>query len=299
LTAGVRPFVDAPAGPPGVTGPAAAVAAERWGLASPVLVRTGMNAIYVAEDVVLRVAATTAPAEAALELAAVLTAAGVRVPAARRPDVVRHGRLSVTAWERLHPAVGADDWRAVGAMVRRVHELADDELPTAYPRPPAAAFPWWQFETLLTAVSDELDGAARSGLETAIDRHRWWTAAESPLTTCHGDVHPGNVMATVAGPVLLDWDLLCRAPAAWDHAMLVRAERWAGCDPAWYDAFAAGYGWCGRDDPLLAAISELRLAAATLMRLVAGRADPAATVEARRRLAYWRGDPDAPRWTAV
>jgi hypothetical protein len=32
---------------------------------------------------------------------------------------------------------------------------------------------------------------------------------------------------------------------------------------------------------------------------VAARRDPGAGAEARRRLAYWRGDPDAPVWTAV
>ena len=46
------------------------------------------------------------------------------------------------------------------------------------------------------------------------------------------------------------------------------------------------------------AIAELRLVAATLMRLRAGRHDPAAMPEAQRRLAYWRGDPDAPTWRA-
>ena len=37
----------------------------------------------------------------------------------------------------------------------------------------------------------------------------------------------------------------------------------------------------------------------TLMRLRAGRADPAAMLEAQRRLAFWRGDPAAPTWTAA
>ena len=116
---------------------------------------------------------------------------------------------------------------------------------------------------------------------------------------CHGDVHPGNVAMTADGPVLLDWDLLCPAPPGWDHAMLLRA---------------AAVGVAGalvrrlrrRLRPLVApairrpmAIAELRLVAATLMRLRAGRADPAAMPEARRRLAFWRGDPDAPTWRAA
>ena len=57
---------------------------------------------------------------------------------------------------------------------------------------------------------------------------------------CHGDVHPGNVIQSADGPVLLDWDLLCRGPAAWDHAPLMTwTERWGG-EPGIYEAFADG-----------------------------------------------------------
>jgi hypothetical protein len=53
-----------------------------------------------------------------------------------------------------------------------------------------------------------------------------------------------------------------------------------------------------RGDGQAEAIAELRLVAATLMRVLAGRRDPAARAEAERRLRYWRGEPDAPQWTA-
>jgi hypothetical protein len=79
--------------------------------------------------------------------------------------------------------------------------------------------------------------------------------------------------------------------------MLLRLPRW-GWPDAWYDAFSSGYGRSLRDDPTARSIAELRLVAATLMRLRAALADPAAMVEAHRRLAYWRGDPDAPTWQA-
>lgn len=293
-----RPFVTSPAGPPALTGPAATQAAERWGLPTPVHLRSGMTAIYVAGDVVLRVAATTAPAEAAVALAQVLTAAGVRVAQPRRPDAVRVGELSVTAWERLHPTGRPVEWRAVGAMVRRVHGLTPSDLPGEYPLPMARSFPWWQFATLLAALGDdELDPPARAGVQAAVARYGGWADAANDAV-CHGDVHPGNVFASRDGTVLLDWDLLCRAPPAWDHAMLVRIERWAG-DPRWYDDFAEGYGVSWRDDALTTAIAELRLAAASLMRLLAARGDPDARPEAQLRLAYWRGDPDPPAWTAV
>ncbi|MFV0306603.1 MAG: phosphotransferase enzyme family protein [Desertimonas sp.] len=293
-----RPFVATPAGPPAVTGPLAAAAAEHWGLAEPVLLRTGMNAVYVSGDVLLRVAATSAPAEASLALARLLDQAGVAVPLPRRDDVVSDGDRSVTAWQRIEAIDAPVDWRAVGTMVRRVHGLPDDTFPPDYPRPPASAFPWWDFDTLLAEVGGDLDPAARSGIEDAIVAHGWWRDAPDRPVTCHGDVHPGNVVVTAEGPMLLDWDLLCRAPRGWDHSMLLRAGRWEYCE-AWYEDFAAGYRWHGGDDPLTTAIAELRLVAATLMRARAARIDPAARPELERRLAYWRGDADAPRWRPV
>ena len=53
--------------------------------------------------------------------------------------------------------------------------------------------------------------------------------ANDPQVACHGDVHPGNVLPTAEGPVLIDWDLRCRAPIGWDHcALMTWAERWDG-----------------------------------------------------------------------
>ncbi len=101
------------------------------------------------------------------------------------------------------------------------------------------------------------------------------------------------------GLLLLDWDLLCIGPAAWDHGPLMTwTERWGG-EPGTYEAFAAGYGRSMRGDPVAEALAELRLVAATLMRLSAGRRQPGAAAEAEVRLRWWRGDPDAPAWQAA
>ena len=98
--------------------------------------------------------------------------------------------------------------------------------------------------------------------------------------------------------MLLDWDLMCTGPAAWDHAPLMTwTQRWGG-EAGIYERFSAGYGRSFRDDPLAEAIAELRLVAATLMRVRAGRSDPSAAQEAALRLRYWRGDDDAPMWHA-
>jgi hypothetical protein len=79
--------------------------------------------------------------------------------------------------------------------------------------------------------------------------------------------------------------------------MVTMAERW-GADPRDYEAFASGYGRSFANDSPTRSFAQLRLVAATLMRVVAGLADPGAMPEAQLRLRYWRGDADAPAWTA-
>lgn len=292
-----RAYVDHPVTDLAAAARAAGVAAEHWGLPAPELLRAGMNAIHAAGPVVLRVAAPSVDATAALHLHRFLAGAGVRVPVAARPDVVVVDGLSVTCWERLAVSDAPTDWHAVGSMVRTVHRLDATSLPPSVPVPRPSSFPWWDFDELLAGTADAIDVDARRGLEAAVERHRGWEGITGEVV-CHGDVHPGNVMMTEQGPVLLDWDLLCWAHPGWDHGpMLTWAARWGG-DPGAYEAFADGYGRSLAGDPSAEAFAELRLVAATLMRVAAGRRDPEAMPEARRRLAYWRGDPDAPAWSA-
>lgn len=294
-----RPFVDAPVGPPGLVVEAAEQAAVALGLERPTLLRLGMNGVFVAGSAVLRVSRPTAPASLAYDLADVLLHRGVPVPRPFRREVVVHAGLSVTVWERLVAVNAPIDWVSVGRSVARVHEVDVADLPAGLPRPSPADFPWWDFDVLLAEVRDLLDPAALDGLRRAVERHHdWRDAVRSDVVVCHGDVHPGNVVVTADGPVLVDWDLLCVAPPTWDHAaMSTWAERWGGV-PGAYEAFAVGAGHDARDDADAVGFATLRLVAATLLRLRAGRTDPVAAAEAASRLAYWRGEPDAPPWRA-
>ncbi len=135
-----------------------------------------------------------------------------------------------------------------------------------------------------------LDAPARRGLEATIDRHRSWQGFGGQVV-CHGDVHPGNVIMTADGPVLIDWDLLCWAPPGWDHGpMLTWADRWSGPSnrpSSGGSTRRSPRGTVGSfaDDPATRAFAELRLVAATLMRLVAGMANPAAMPEAQLSVA--------------
>jgi hypothetical protein len=295
----VRPYVDHPIVDRSGALAVAVTQADAWGLSVPRLLRHGMNALYLCGDVVLRVGVTTAPAIASHELAAWLIDAGVPTVPPVEGLVADVDGFTVTGWRFERETRRAVDWSAIGEIVRLVHSLPVGEVPTAYPLPDPSTFPWWQFDRMLADVVDEIDAAALDGLGAAIERRRGWErAVRRDVVLCHGDVHPGNVLMSAGGALLVDWDLMCVANPAWDHGMLTTyAERWGG-PPDVYARFAAGYGRPQVDDGLAHALGELRNVAATLMRVRAGRDDPAAAEEAARRLRYWRGEADAPTWRA-
>jgi Ser/Thr protein kinase RdoA (MazF antagonist) len=293
-----RPYVDTAVHDLDSATEAARSAARMFGAGQVQLLRMGMNAVFAADLGVLRVSHPSVPAEASLALARRLAEAAIRVPSPLDDRVHRTDGFSVTWWERVVPADSPIDWRGVGGAVATLHGLARADLPVSYPCPPPASFPWWDFDAMLAAVADHLDPTARSALVRVIERHSWWRETPAATVVCHGDVHPGNVIQAAEGPVLLDWDLLCEAPAGWDHGPMMRwAERWGGA-PGEYEAFAAGYGQSFRGDPFAEAVADLRLVAATLMRMRRGLTDQAVADEAERRLRWWRGDPDAPVWRA-
>lgn len=299
---GERPYVDRPVTDVVAAKAAAGAALAGWGVgAEPQLMRVGMNALFAVpgEPVVLRVGHATAPAAAAHALATALVAAGVPTPPPVDGWAADVGGFAVTGWQRVRETRQAIAWEHVGAAVRALHDLPATVVPDGYPHPSPTAFPWWDFATLLADVGPDLDARARRGLEAAVARNEWWAdAVGGHAVVCHGDVHPGNVLVSARGPLLTDWDLLCRAAPAWDHAALaVWSGRWGG-DPDLYRRFADGYGRSLADDSLTIALGELRNVAATLMRVRAARADPAAAGEAELRLRFWRGEPDAPMWTA-
>lgn len=283
---------------------AADVAAKQWDLPQPSLIRIGANAVFACEGTILRIGRATTSMERALRFAERLAATGIRVAMpARRGSIELDNGLSVTAWQRIEADPNAAvDWRIVGEMVARVHAI--DPATVDHPLPFCGDLPWWDVDAMMSEVdADVVDDVARTGMRQCLDAHGWWVEAcrSEPMSLCHGDVHPGNVLVDSGGPVLIDWDLLCVGPAEWDHAALSRwTDRWGG-DPGIYEAFDAGYSAVAADrvdTVVCAAIAEMRLLVATLMRLRWARADPAHASEATSRLAYWRGDPDAPVWLA-
>lgn len=292
-----RAYVDHPIADLDAAGRVAKAAASQWGQQSPVLLRNGMNAIFVAGPMIIRVSTPNANATSSLRLASVLLDAGLRVAKPAVDDVYEAEGMVATSWERVAQIGQPIDWEQVGEMIRLVHQLDPADLPSDYPVPSPVSFPWWDFDTLLDSTASAIDQAAREGIIAAVARHSSWRDFEDTVV-CHGDVHPGNVIMSAAGPVLIDWDLLCVAPPGWDHGpMMTWAERWGG-SAGNYERLARGYGKSLRGDESAEAFAELRLVAATLMRVRAGMANESAMPEAQHRLAYWRGEQNSPKWRA-
>ncbi len=229
----------------------------------------GMNGIFTAGDgVLLRVSRPTAPPQQAIWLADLLTRIGLRVPGYLRDEPFVTDDHAVFAIAAVAEC-GRVDGRPSARWSPGCTSSSRADVSAGFPLPFCGDFPWWDFATLLSEVGSELDRLSRRAID---DRDRPQPAVARATTprrsvVCHGDVHPGNVIQSAQGPVLLDWDLVCRGPAAWDHAPLMTwTERWGG-EAGIYEAFAAGYGRSLRDDPVAEAIAELRLVAATLMRV--------------------------------
>ena len=301
-----RPFVSTPVGALDAARRAATLAAERWGLPAPALIRASMNATFACGDVVLRVGRTNAPAILGVRLLERLATHGIRVPTPWTEEPLSSEGLSITALRRLSPVAQPIDWFEVGRMVSTLHRLSMGDLVPEHPLADPVALPWWDLGAVLVDLErtdgfeDLVDARSSRVLRDAVERTGDWSQhiRSTPVVVCHGDLHPGNVVMTGEGPVILDWDLLASAPIVWDHVPLfAMAGPWGG-ESSWYRDFARGHGIDLAGSPSLALLAEARDLAATLMRLRAALHDPGAVAEADIRLAYWRGESPAPRWTS-
>ena len=234
-----------------------------------------------------RVGVATAPMELAIAFAD--AAGGSWRPRCRSLPVATAGPRR----RALGDGVGADrlrsadawvDWERIGAMVRRVHDIdpATVDHPLAVLRRlpvVATSTPCSPARRAPAGRSTTPRGWARAGdrrARSAVERCR-----AAGYVLCHGDVHPGNVLVDADGPVLIDWDLLCVGPPEWDHAAAADLDRAMGrrspasTRPSPPATARRSIGDRGE------AIAELRLVAATLMRLRRARLDPAPTAAKR------------------
>ena len=137
------------------------------------------------------------------EFTSVVHRYGLPVPAVH--DLVVHdGRLCVV-YERVE---GPSMWTVIREGPRVAVELGRllAELHLAVLATPAPISLPRQRDRLAGKIS----GAARVVDESVLGALSALPAAESPLRLCHGDLHPGNIIMSPDGPVIIDWFDSCR-----------------------------------------------------------------------------------------
>lgn len=197
----------------------------------------------------------------------------------------------VTAWRWEHATGEGVTPGELGRLARRLHDRTRT-------RPGAAGEPRLD---PLAAVADQLAGLpgdrdARR-LSEVHDRlaPRWHEAAAAdPLgwaAVVHGDLHAGNVVATAAGPVLVDLELAGVGPCSYDVAPQLVAHARYGHTAVELEAFLAAYGADPRPWPGLAVLVETYELWVTAWAVAHRHRSARHGREAERRMRRWRGEP--------
>ncbi len=137
-------------------------------------------------------------------------------------------------WTHVEPDPAAEPI-AVAAQAAMLRELHDEfaSYPGELPGLEPVAGDIDRGLAALARHQDVLDPASTALLTDAAAELVPIVRDPGAAVPVHGDAHPHNVVVGRAGPVWIDFEEACRAPAAWDLAFL----HWG--DP---DAARAGYG---------------------------------------------------------
>lgn len=248
------------------------------------------------EDTVARLAVDEAAAGVAASLAVTEHLAQVGFPTVRPrvAQVVCAEGLVVSFWVYVETVAKPADPGGLAALLRTLHSTDLAELPL-----PAMASPLGGVGRALTRHPEALDERDRVWLTDEVARcEALWENMlfRLPRGPIHGDSHPNNLLHTVRGSVLGDWDHVSRGPREWDLVQEVYFARRFPTNHDDLDAAACSYGWDFRNWPSaedLVAIREVSGLGAYI-RTAAMR--PAARAEVAYRIETLREGRISARW---
>ncbi|MFB9660336.1 phosphotransferase enzyme family protein [Glycomyces mayteni] len=183
-------------------------------------------------DVLARVAPVEEQvAEFELDVAGRLAAAGAPVAEPLAPARVHEeDGFTVAFWTYYEPAAPEVPPAEYAAALERLHAgMRGLDVPTPHFTDRVA-------EALAVVadrdVSPGLPEADRRVLVEALELGRS-IAARGSEQVLHGEPHPGNLLATTAGPRFIDFETCCRGPVEFDlaHAPDAVAAHYRGADP--------------------------------------------------------------------
>ncbi|WP_405422376.1 phosphotransferase enzyme family protein [Streptomyces erythrochromogenes] len=262
------------------------------GVAEPVLLALGENAVFAVGDLVVKVGREASLLErAARELAVAdwFAASGIPAVRAAEPKPRLAGGHPLTLWHRLPDAVRPAGPEDLAVLLRAVHALP--EPPFALPARDLLG----GVERWLRLAGDAIDPADAAYLRARRDGYADEVAALSPHLPpgpVHGDALPRNVHVGPDGPALVDLETVSADLREHDLVVMALSRNRYGMPAGEYEAFAAAYGWDVRDWEGCAVLRGARETAGCAWIAQHAPANPAALAEFRRRVASLRdGDP--------
>jgi Phosphotransferase enzyme family len=263
------------------------------------LVRCTNNAVFelASQPVVVRIVASNALRHRADKVVRVATwLAEHEVPAVRLlPGIVQPvhaGEYLATVWETVPHGGRRPRGRDLAKLLRRLHTLPE----------PSFRLPAWQPLDDVRRRIGEADGLDAADLAFLLDRcagvaERLASAefTHAPVLL-HGDAHLGNLIPSVGGPVLCDFDSASLGPLEWDLTPLAVGVVRFGEPAGRYREFVRTYGvdvtrspaW-----PVLREVRELKLITSVLP-ILSSR--PEVRPEFHRRLTDVRRGDTSARW---
>jgi hypothetical protein len=281
-------------------------AAERIGI--PIrdahLLRLHSNALFALPSAGLVIRIATNPAAVPRVTAAVgvtrwLAAGGFPcvIPAdiGEQPLIV-DGR-AVSVWGYIPPSAGLPPSAAdLGRLLHRLHDQP------ALPQPPPALSD--PFDSVAAAIDQAPEALSRQDHEWLTERighlGELWQKMDFPHLPglIHGDAHPGNLLRTPAGEVILcDWDHVAIGPREWDLAQIYYTQRRFGRPPEPdIESFTEAYGWNPRRWPGLASMIAIREITGLSPYIRTAAAKPFSGRELASRLSSLRRGDITARW---
>jgi Ser/Thr protein kinase RdoA (MazF antagonist) len=208
--------------------------------------------------------------------------------------------LDVSVWQRVDNS-GRPDMAVVADALRRLHQEDRANVELVWGSPLKPMFPS-EFDKVRERLVEPdawevFDSTGLSAAVAALDGVEERLRADARMVVVHGDMQPTNLLAGREGTWLIDFELLCAAPALWDLAKIAMfAERFDG-DGYWRQALVElldRYGDIDRE--LLTAWATFALVATTAGCVAKRAARPELGEEAAHRLRRWAGEQDAPVW---
>ena len=201
---------------------------------------------------------------------------------------------ALTFWPLLQSVGTFADWGWLGEVVRAIHELPDELAwrsdPLGRVRGNVA-----HYASITTADTRTID-LLRARCAELEERLK---TVQLPLGVVHGDAHPGNVIVTSQGPILIDFDLAGHGPTMWDATVPTVFHRRFGLATTEVDRFFRAYDagpYPAAEFDVLVDLQELLCASYVAARVAEG-AD--ATTELAVRVNGLAGDAGGSRWTPL